>query len=201
MTGLAASALDIPKVVVEACLWDLPLPTADRKALWMIPFGHKDTVIAEWPIETDAETEDAANRRVLLSYYLYNEGKPRDVVEKLRPVVETHMRRMAPQLLANVKSLGNMLEKVRDAQSPPVLIEAYDDIEDVNTYTRKYMHGEGKNPDTEPLADRAAHASRDEVLGMDRANSLSLNTTSRISSKSFGTVNFGPDRRSWFACN
>ncbi|WP_428667583.1 AAA family ATPase [Reyranella sp.] len=132
-------------------LWDLPLPTGDRKALWLIPFGHKDTVISEWPIETDTETEDAANRRVLLSYYLYNEGKPRDVVQKLRPVVETHMRRMAPQLLANVKGLGNMLDKVRDAQSPPVLVEAYADIEDVNTYTRKYMHGEGKNPDTEPL--------------------------------------------------
>ncbi len=132
-------------------LWDLPLPTGDRKALWMIPFGHKDTVIAEWSIETDTETEDAANRRVLLGYYLYNEGKPRDVVQKLRPVVETHMRRMAPQLLANVKGLGNMLDKVRDANSPPILVEAYADIEDVNTYTRKYMHGEGKTPDTEPL--------------------------------------------------
>jgi wobble nucleotide-excising tRNase len=132
-------------------LWELPLPTGDRKALWMIPFGHKDTVIAEWPIETDTETEDAANRRVLLGYYLHNQGKPRDVVQKLRPVVETHMRRMAHQVLANVTGLGNMLEKVRAAQSPPILAEAYADIEDVNTYTRKYMHGEGKNPDTEPL--------------------------------------------------
>jgi len=133
-------------------LWDLPLPTGDRKALWLIPFGHKDTVISEWDIEKDTETEDAANRSALLKYYLYNEGKPRDVVQKLRPVVETHMRRMAPQLLANVKGLGYMLEKVRDAPTPPpMLIEAYDDLEDVNTYTRKYMHGEGKNPDTEPL--------------------------------------------------
>lgn len=145
-------------------LWDLPLPPADRKALWMIPFGHKDTVIAEWSIETDTETEDAANRRVLLGYYLHNRGESRDVVQKLRPVVETHMRRMAPQLLANVKGLGSMLEKVREAQSPPVLIEAYHDIEDVNTYTRKYMHGEGKNPDTEPLHGTELHGFVGKVL-------------------------------------
>jgi wobble nucleotide-excising tRNase len=105
-------------------LWDLPLPTGDRKPLWLIAFGHKDTVIAEWPIETDTESEDAANRRVLLAYYHHNRGNPRDVIQKIRPVVETHMQRMAPQLLGGVKGLGNMLEKVRDAKSPPILYDA-----------------------------------------------------------------------------
>jgi hypothetical protein len=140
-------------------LWDLPLPTADRKALWLIPFGHKDTFIAEWPIETDTESEDAANRRVLLSYYHKNEGQPRDVIQKLRPVVETQMQRMAPQLLGGVKGLGAMLAKLREANSPPILAEAYDDIDDINTYTRRYMHGEGRNPDGE-----AVHAT--ELFGM-----------------------------------
>ena len=46
-------------------LWD-QLQTSERKALWLLPFGHKDTTIADWPIETDTESEDAANRRVLL---------------------------------------------------------------------------------------------------------------------------------------
>jgi hypothetical protein len=132
-------------------LWDLPLPTADRKPLWLIPFGHKDTVIAEWPIETDTESEDTANRRVLLSFYHHHKGQPRDVIQKLRPVLETHMQRMAPQLLGGVKGLGNMLGKVRDANSPPVLVEAYADIDDINAYTRRYMHGEGRNPDSEPV--------------------------------------------------
>jgi hypothetical protein len=34
---------------------------------------------------------------------------------------------MAPQLLAGVQGLGNMLEKVREAQMPPPLLEAYHD--------------------------------------------------------------------------
>jgi wobble nucleotide-excising tRNase len=139
-------------------LWDLPLPTAERKALWLIPCGHKDTVIAEWPIETDSESDDAANRRTLLGYYHHNRGEARDVTQKLRPVLETHMQRMAPQLLAAVKGLGNMLAKVRETGSPPVLLDVYNDIDDINTYARRYMHGEGRNPDMEPV-----HAT--ELLG------------------------------------
>jgi wobble nucleotide-excising tRNase len=132
-------------------LWRLPLPSDNRKALWLIPFGHKDTVIAEWLLETDTESEDDANRRVLLDYYHKSEGEPRDVIQKLRPVIETHMRRIAPQLLGKIDGLGKMLEKVRETDGPPILVEAYDDIDDLNVYTRKYMHGETPNADKEPV--------------------------------------------------
>jgi len=131
-------------------LWD-QLQTSERKALWLLPFGHKDTTIADWPIETDTESEDAANRRVLLAYYQDNEGNARDVIQKIRPVIETHMQRMAPEL-ASVNGLGNKLGEIRKANGPPLLLDAYDEIDDINIYTRKYMHGEGKNPDTEPIS-------------------------------------------------
>jgi hypothetical protein len=61
------------------------------------------------------------------------------VVQKLRPVIETHMKRVAPQL-AKIKGLGNMLGKVREAGTPPIILDAYDDIDDINSYTKKYMH-------------------------------------------------------------
>jgi wobble nucleotide-excising tRNase len=131
-------------------LWGQELPTDNRKALWLLPFGHKDTVIAEWPIESDTESEDAGNRRALLSYYYDGKGNARDVIQKLRPVVETHMKRMAPNL-AKVNGLGNMLGKIREDDGPPILLAAYDDLDDINNYTRRYMHGEGKSPDTEPV--------------------------------------------------
>jgi len=109
----------------------LPLPPAERKALWLLPVGHKDTVIAEWSIENDAESEDAANRRELVKYWMEYKGEPRDIIKKLRPVVETHMRRLAPQQFAGLPTLGSMLEKVRDDPtiSPP-LRSAYDDIDE-----------------------------------------------------------------------
>jgi wobble nucleotide-excising tRNase len=144
-------------------LWEHDLPTDNRKALWLLAFGHRDTVIAEWPIETDTESEDAGNRRVLLSFYLDNKGSPRDVVQKLRPVIETHMKRMAPNLI-KVKGLGNMLGKVREDKGPPILLDSYDDLDDINNYTRKYMHGEGKNPDTEPVSATELHGFVGKVL-------------------------------------
>jgi wobble nucleotide-excising tRNase len=144
-------------------LWEHDLPTDNRKALWLLAYGHRDTMIAEWSIETDTESEDAGNRRVLLSFYHDNKGSPRDVVQKLRPVVETHMKRMAPNL-AKVKGLGNMLSKVRGDDAPPHLLDCYDDLDDINNYTRKYMHGEGKNPDTEPVSATELHGFVGKVL-------------------------------------
>jgi wobble nucleotide-excising tRNase len=144
--------------------WDLPLPTAERKALWLIPCGHKETIIAEWPIETDSESDDAAHRRTLLGYYHHNRGEVRDVIQKLRPVLETHMQRVAPHLLTKVNGLGNMLAKIREPGSPQILVEAYDDIDDVNTYTRRYMHGEGRRPDSEPVHATELHGFVGKVL-------------------------------------
>jgi hypothetical protein len=140
-------------------LWDLPLPTDERKALWCMPFGMKNTHITEWPIETETESEDDANRRALVRFFQHSEGDPRDIIKKLRPVLETHMQRSAPQLLKGVTGLGSMLGVVRDANAPAVLLAVYDEIDDVNTYTRPYMHGDGRNQAGEP-------PSREELHGM-----------------------------------
>lgn len=145
-------------------IWDLPLPTADRKALWLIPSGGKDTVISEWPIETDTESEDAANRRVLLDYYHHNRGDVRDVIQKLRPVVETHMRRLAPNQLAGVNGLGNMIGKIRTDQTPPPLVGALDDLDDINTYTRRYMHGENPHASSATVSPSELHGFVQNVL-------------------------------------
>jgi wobble nucleotide-excising tRNase len=131
-------------------VWPL-LPTDQRKALQIFRFGQKDSFILEWNIEADNETDDDANRRTLVEYYNDNEGDPRDVIQKLRPVLETHLKYAASQVLQNVKGLGNMLEKIRETESPPILAEAYDDIDDVNTYTLRYMHGDRLKPDHPPI--------------------------------------------------
>jgi wobble nucleotide-excising tRNase len=70
-------------------MWDKPLPTVHRKALIMAPCGTEDTVLLEWKIEEDMEGEDAANKRVLASFHQGAGGEPRDVVKRIRPVVET----------------------------------------------------------------------------------------------------------------
>jgi wobble nucleotide-excising tRNase len=134
-------------------IWDLPLPTADRKALWLIPSGERDTEIGEWDIAGDTESEDAADRRVLLEFYHHpGAGDPRDVIKKLRPVAETHMRRLAPSRLAVVRGLGDMIQRIRSDQRPESLVDSLPDLTDINTYTRRYMHGETQNAASEPVS-------------------------------------------------
>jgi hypothetical protein len=134
-------------------IWDVPLPTANRKALWLVPSGKSDTVIGEWPIEEDTESEDAANRRVLLKFYHKpGEGDPYDVVKKLQPVAEIHTRRLAPDQLASIKGLGDMIQKIRNDLSPASLLESLDDLTDINAYPRRYMHGENPDFTTEPIS-------------------------------------------------
>src|SRR5206468_9392122 len=99
----------------------------------------------------DMEGEDAANKRVLASFYQGAGGNPRDVVKRIRPVVETFITRVDPGL-GKIKNLGDKLAKIRVDKSPVALLPHYDLIDDLNTFTRKYMHGEGPNPDTEQLS-------------------------------------------------
>ncbi len=139
-------------------IWDLPLPPQDRKALELVPSGS-DSVIGEWDIERGTETKDGAERRILIKFY-HNprEGELWDVVQKLRPVAETHMRRLAPDQLADVTGLGRMIERIRNDQMPASLIECLHDLTDINSFTRRYMHGENPNAASEPI-------SRDELHG------------------------------------
>lgn len=132
-------------------MWDRPLPKEHRKSLMLTPCGVEDTLLVEWDIEKDSEGEDAANKRVLAAFYQGEGGDPRDVVKRIRPVVETHMTRLEPEL-GKAKNLGDKLAKVRTDNAPDSLVKQYDLIDDLNTFTRKYMHGESKNPDAEHLS-------------------------------------------------
>ena len=133
-------------------IWDLPLPSNERKSLRLIPAG-KSTTIAEWDIEGDSESEDAAHRRALIAFYTKpGKGDPCTVIQKLRPVAETHMRRLAPDQLAGITGLGNMIGKIRADQRPESLVGCLEDLTDINTYTRRYMHGEAPHAESEPVS-------------------------------------------------
>jgi wobble nucleotide-excising tRNase len=144
-------------------IWDYPLPPAHRKALCIVPAGHKDSEIIEWDIAAANESEDAANRRSLTNYFIRYGGEPRDVVQKLRPVLETYLLRIAPEELVGAGGLGNMIERIRASQSLP-LANVLTDLEDVNSYTRRYMHGEAPDADVAPISREELHGFVDRVL-------------------------------------
>lgn len=66
------------------------LPPAERKCLKLARVGQRDTTIVELDIEEATQAAYKAQRKLLLDYYHDGNGDPRDVVQKIRPVLESY---------------------------------------------------------------------------------------------------------------
>jgi wobble nucleotide-excising tRNase len=135
-------------------LWDrLDHCAADRKTLHMARIGLRNTAIAEWDIEKATQAAHKANRKALANYYNANEGKPRDIVNKIRPVLESHCRALYPSEFGDNDMLGVIISKIRSANSGHPLAAIVNDLDDLNEYTKRYHHGDNPNAATEPISD------------------------------------------------
>lgn len=133
-------------------IWDRLEPN-DRKCLKMTRVGQRDTTIVPIDIEETTQAGFKAQRKVLLDYYHDNKGDPRDVVQKIRPALESYCKIIGGALFAEKDTLGVMVGKIRGAGAAHQLFPLADNIEDLNEYTRRYHHGEGQNPATEPISE------------------------------------------------
>jgi hypothetical protein len=90
---------------------------------------------------------------VLLDYYHDSKGDPRDVVQKIRPVLESYCQILGGDLFADNDTLGVIIGKIRSAGAGHQLLPLADDLEDLNEYTKRYHHGENPNAATEQISD------------------------------------------------
>src|SRR5262249_32862485 len=104
-------------------------------------------------IEEATQAAYKAQRSVLLDYYHDGKGDMRDVVQKIRPVLESYCRILGAGLLADNDTLGVIVGKIRGADQMHQLYAVADDIEDLNEYTKRYYHGDNSNAATEPISD------------------------------------------------
>ena len=123
---------------------------ADRKCLQFSRIGVRDTRILEWDIEEATQGAYLADRKALADYYHTCEGTLRDIVNKIRPVVETYCKNLYPGEFA-VDTLGIIIGKVRTAGPTHQLFPLLDNLEALNEYTRRYHHGDNPNAATEPI--------------------------------------------------
>ena len=87
-------------------IWDrLDKQTAERKCLQMTRIGLRNTAICEWDIDQATQDQFKADRAALSNFYLTNDGNPRDVVQKVRPVLETYSRYLEGGVIADVSAL------------------------------------------------------------------------------------------------
>ena len=123
-------------------LWDR-VPVADRKTLQLARVGEENTTIAEWDIERAVQARYSADMESLQRYFASAEGDPRNIVQKLRPVLEGHCRNVSA--FPDEDSLGEMIGKIRAAGPAHPLAAIHDQPEELNEYARRYHHAPDGN--------------------------------------------------------
>ena len=140
-------------------IWDrLQDKIAERKSLELKRIGLLNTAIVAWDIDAATQRAYNADRKVLTDFYHENLGGLRDVVQKIRPVLETYTKILGAGALAGADTLGVIVGKIRTVGPSHQLFPICDDLEELNVYTRRYMHGENPDAATEPINDGELHS-------------------------------------------
>jgi wobble nucleotide-excising tRNase len=121
--------------------------------LHLARIGHANTIMTFWDIEEATQLQFRADIKTLTTYYNAGLGKPRDVVDKIRPVLESYCRNLLPTQFDDDDTLGVICGKIRNGGPDHPLAAVCDDLDTINEYTRRYHYGENPNAASEPLND------------------------------------------------
>jgi wobble nucleotide-excising tRNase len=133
-------------------LWDRAQP-ADRKTLQFARVGEENTTIAEWDIEKAVMARYRAQSDDLQRFFSLGEGPPRDIIQKMRPVLEAYCRNLYPMQFDEQESLGNIVAEIHRLGAAHPLYPIVEDLDELNVYCRRYHHGENPSAATEPVDD------------------------------------------------
>lgn len=133
-------------------LWDR-LALVDRKTLQLDRLGEDNTIIVEWDIERAVQARYLADVDALQRFFSSGDGEQREVIQKIRPVLEGYCRNLYPTLFVDQDTLGVIVGKIRTAGVTHPLQSIADDLEELNVYCRRYHHGENPGAATEPIDD------------------------------------------------
>jgi wobble nucleotide-excising tRNase len=134
-------------------IWSPLHDTAERKCLALTRVDEVNTTIREWDIERETQDGYKADREVLKKYFLSADGRPRDVVQKIRPVLETYCKNLGAGALTEVDTLGVIISKIRAVGATHQLFSLCDALEELNAYTSRYHHGENPTAAVERIDD------------------------------------------------
>jgi hypothetical protein len=113
-------------------------------------------VLAEWNINEHLEAAQAANINAVQRYLEFGEGRGRDVVQKIRPTLEGYCKAVCPTEFKDTSMLGEIIETIRTAGPSHPLFDVLSEVDEINSYARRYHHGDsgdtGEIPSDEELA-------------------------------------------------
>jgi wobble nucleotide-excising tRNase len=133
-------------------VWDKIAPES-RKTLQLARVGEENTTIAEWDIEKAVQARYRADVDALQNFHNLAEGSPRDVIQKIRPVLEGYCRNLYPVQFLDADMLGTIVGKIRTAGAAHALHPIADDLDELNQFGRRYHHAENPNAASEPIDD------------------------------------------------
>ncbi len=132
--------------------WDLlPNRSSVCKCLEFKRVGQRDTAICEWDIDKASQARYEAGVKSLRDFCEHGLGDPLDVVQKIRPVLESHCKSTCSGLFEENEYLGDMIAKIRNAGSEHQLHDYCDELEQLNDYSKRYYHGDGTRAGTDTI--------------------------------------------------
>ena len=123
-------------------VWDKASPS-DRVALTLADHRTLGTKIMPVDLERVCKGRTATDMDELQTYYAIGEGESKDIIRKLRAVLETYCWTTYPNSFqAGRDWLGDIVRKIRDGGERHPAHALYDELDQINDYTGEHHHGE-----------------------------------------------------------
>ncbi len=87
----------------------------------------------------------------LLCFYKTGEGNPRDIVTKMRFVIETYCTLTYPAFFGSEDTLSSIIEKIRNTGEQHPACALLDELDEIHDYSRDYLSGDDPAGATELL--------------------------------------------------
>lgn len=117
-------------------------PADQRLALQIAEQGVQGCKIMPFDLEDACKGRAASEMDDLIAYVTSGAGKPRDIIKKMRIVLETHCRSAYPGSFAATDWLGTILEKIQARGDAHPAHAIYEELDLINDYSKEHHHGE-----------------------------------------------------------
>jgi wobble nucleotide-excising tRNase len=132
-------------------LWEKCAP--ESRCAIQISTGPLGSKIGLFDLDAACRGRAAAELDDLMTFRATGAGNLREIIKKLRVVLETHFRLSYPNAFLADDNLGEMLGKIRAGGADHPAAQHYDNLERINDYTAEYHHGEDPGDRAEPPLD------------------------------------------------
>jgi wobble nucleotide-excising tRNase len=128
-------------------------PSGERVSLQLVDHRDLGIKIAACDLDEACRGRAASEMDDLQAYVMSGVGKDRDIIKKMRVVLETYCRSTYPGSFAPDDRLGGMVEKVKKQGDTHHAWAVVDELEQINDYSRDHHHGEDPEDGSADLID------------------------------------------------